>query len=84
MKMKTKIVLAISLAIAAISVYAGVSNIRSNGNVSGVPSYLVECASGSSYIIYKKNGTWYRGDIGHMGHKFDSWSTSDVASYLCN
>ena len=82
--MKKMIVLAVALGIAATSAYAGVSNIRSNGNVSGVPSYLVECSSGSSYIIYKKNGTWYRGDIGHMGNKYDSWSTNDVASYVCN
>ena len=62
---------------------AGVSNIKSNGTISGVTSYRVECTSGSSYIIYKKNGTWYRGDIGHMGDKYNSWSTDEVASYLC-
>jgi len=68
----------------ATALYAGVSGIRSNGSISEVPSYQVQCTSGSTYIIYKKNGTWYRGDIGHMGHKFDSWSTQDVANYVCN
>lgn len=82
--MKKLIIVAIALGIVATSAYSGVSNIRNNGNVSGVPSYLVECSSGSDYVIYKKNGTWYRGDIGHMGNKYDSWSTNEVANYLCN
>ncbi|MCW8919155.1 MAG: hypothetical protein OQL08_10120 [Gammaproteobacteria bacterium] len=82
--MKKMIIVAAALGIAAASAYAGVRNIRSNGNVSGVPSYLVECSSGSDYVIYKKNGTWYRGGSGHMGNKYDSWSTDEVANYLCN
>lgn len=63
---------------------AGVSHISSDGTVSGVPSQAVNCTSGSRYIIYRKGGAWYRGDIGHMGHKLDSWSVDRVASYLCN
>jgi len=82
--MKKAIILTAALVVAATSAYAGVRNIRSNGNVSGVPSYLVECSSGSDYIIYKKNGTWYRGGSGHMGNKYNSWSTNEVANYLCN
>jgi hypothetical protein len=31
----------------AVSANAGVSDIRSNGNISGVASYLVQCSSGS-------------------------------------
>lgn len=77
-----KIVLGLSLL--SILVYAGVNKIRSNGYISGVQSYQVTCTSGSTYIIYKKSGTWYRGDIGHMGNKYNSWSTNDVASYVCN
>lgn len=57
-------------------------NVESNGNVSGVPSWRITTSSGSTYIIYKKNGTWYRGDIGHMGNKYDSWSLYDVANSL--
>lgn len=75
---------AIAFGILATSAYAGVSNIKSNGNVNGASSYRVECSSGSHYIIYKKGGTWYRGDSGHMGNKYDSWSTNDVANNLCN
>jgi len=73
------------IVITAIStaVYAGVKNIRSNGNISVVPSYLVECSSGSDYIIYKKNGTWFRGDIGHMGDKYNDWTKEEVAEYVC-
>jgi len=63
--------------------YAGVSGIRSNGNISGVPSYQVQCSSGRTVIIYKKNGTWYTGGSGHMGHRYDSWSTNEVADYVC-
>lgn len=81
--MKKGIVIVVALAFAATTAYAGVRNIRSNGDFSGVPSYLVECTSGSDYVIYKKNGTWYRGDIGHMGNKYDSWSTQDVAEFVC-
>jgi hypothetical protein len=80
------ILLAVTLGtlLAATSANAGVSSIRSNGNISGVASYLVQCSSGSDYVIYKKNGTWYRGGSGHMGNKYDSWSKSDVANYLCS
>lgn len=81
--MKKTIVAVMALGMLASAVNAGVSGIRSNGNISGVPSYQVKCTSGSTYIIYKKNGTWYRGDIGHMGHKYDSWSRDEVAEYFC-
>lgn len=67
--MKKMFVLVVALGMAATSAYAGVSNIRNNGSISGAPSYLVECSSGSDYVIYKKNGTWYRGDIGHVSPK---------------
>lgn len=73
----------ISLTIAAVSALAGVSNITSNGTVSGVSSQRIQCSGGSSYIVYYKNGTWYRGDIGHMGNKYDSWSVNQLADYLC-
>lgn len=63
--------------------YAGVSKIRSNGNISGVPSYQVACTSGSTHIIYKKNGTWYKSGS-HMGDRYNSWSSSQVADFLCN
>lgn len=78
-----KAALFITLVIATSGAMAGVKNISSNGNVSGVPSQRIQCGGGSSYIVYQKNGTWYRGDIGHMGNKFDSWSVSQVADYLC-
>jgi len=81
--MKKVIVAMMALGMMVSVASAGVSGIRSNGNISGVPSYQVKCTSGSTYIIYKKNGTWYRGDIGHMGHKYDSWSTQDVAESVC-
>ena len=83
MNLKTIVITVVGASLAA-SALAGVSNIRNNGNISGVPSYLVECSSGSDYIIYKKNGTWYRGGSGHMGNRYDSWSASEVANYLCN
>ena len=82
--MKKTIMFAMLFGLVSTGAYAGVSDISSNGNVSGSPSYRVSCSSGSSYIIYNKGGTWYRGDIGHMGNKYDGWSSSDVASYLCN
>jgi len=82
--MKKSILLTIILALVATSALAGVDRIRSNGNISGVPSYLVECTSGSDYVIYKKDGTWYRGSGGHMGNKYNSWSKNDIAEYLCN
>lgn len=62
---------------------AGVSNISSNGNVSGVPSHRVQCSGGSSHIVYHKNGTWYSGASGHMGNKYDSWSVNQLAAHLC-
>ncbi|WP_421265591.1 hypothetical protein [Aeromonas veronii] len=83
--MKKCLLFAISILISISTAYAGVSRIVSNGEVEGVPSFRVECTSGSDYIIYKKNGsTWYRGDIGHMGNKYDSWSTEEVAEFVCD
>jgi len=82
--MKKTIFLALLLGAFVGTANAGVSNIKNNGSISGASSYRVECTSGSGYIIYKKNGTWYRGDIGHMGNKYNSWSTNKLASYLCN
>ena len=73
----------ISLAVLAAVAYAGVNGIRNNGKISGVPSYQVQCSSGNTVVIYKKNGTWYRGGSGHMGNKYNSWSTNDVADYVC-
>ena len=64
------------------ALYAGVSKIRSNGNISGVPSYQITCTSGETHIIYKKNGTWYKSGS-HMGNRYDNWSTQEVASFLC-
>lgn len=64
--------------------YAGVSNIQNNGKISGVSSYRVECTSGSSKIVYKKNGTWYTGGGGHLGNRYNSWSLDRVANYLCS
>jgi hypothetical protein len=40
--------------LAATSANAGVSSIRSNDNISGIASYLVQYSSGSDYVIYKK------------------------------
>ena len=82
--MKKIFALALAVSCVTTSAFAGVSSIRSNGNVSGVPSWVVECSSGSSYVIYKKNGTWYQGLTGHMGHGYDSWSRDDVASFVCS
>lgn len=79
-----KMFLAVAVVTAMVSLaYAGVNGIRSNGNISGVPSYQVSCSSGNTVIIYKKNGTWYKGSSGHMGNKYDSWSTEDVAEFVC-
>ena len=76
-----KIVLAV---VAVVSLaFAGVNGIRDNGSISGVPSYQVTCSSGNTVIIYKKNGTWYKGSSGHMGNKYDSWSANDVAEAVC-
>lgn len=82
--MKKTILFATIIAFFTTCAYAGVSNIANNGNISGASSYRVECSSGSDYIIYKKDGTWYRGGSGHMGNKYNSWSKEEVASYLCN
>lgn len=81
--MKRLVLSALSLALISSIALAGVSKIRSNGNISGVPSYQVQCTSGSTYIIYKKNGTWYKGGSGHMGNKYNSWSKNEVADYVC-
>lgn len=56
--------------------------IISNGKVSGVPSWSVTTPGGTTYILYYKNGTWFRGDIGHMGRKYDNWSLIEVAGIL--
>jgi len=82
--MKKVMILTAALAVVATTAYAGVSRIVSNGNISGVPSYQVTCSSGSTHIIYHKNGSWYTGGSGHMGGKYDSWSANEVANYLCN
>lgn len=81
--MKQTLALALSVTLVT-TAYAGVSSIRSNGNVSGVPSWQVQCSSGKTVIIYYKNGTWYTGGLGHMGNKYDSWSKERVADFLCN
>jgi len=82
--MKKVMILTAALAVVATTAYAGVSKIRSNGNISGVPSYQVTCSSGSTHIIYKTSNGWFTGRLGSMGHKYDSWSTNDVANYVCN
>ena len=82
--MKVIKIVIVSLLFVATNSFAGVDRIRSNGDISGVPSYLVECSSGSDYVIYKKNGTWYRGSGGHMGNKYNSWSKNEVANFLCS
>ncbi len=81
--MKKLIIILILLGFTVSFAFAADYIIKSNGTISGVSSYRVECTAGCSYIIYKKNGTWYRGDIGHMGDKYNSWSIDEVASYLC-
>ena len=81
--MKKFLVGVLSLAVFGAVAYAGINGIRSNGNISGVPSYQVTCSSGDTHIIYKKNGSWYSGGSGHMGNKYDSWSKSEVADYVC-
>ena len=65
------------------ALYAGVSKIRSNGNISGVPSYQITCTSGETHIVYKKNGTWYKSGS-HMGNRYDNWSVNEVGDFLCN
>lgn len=79
-----KIIMAVMLLFISTYTFAGVDRIVSNGKISGVQSYQVRCSSGSTYIIYHKSGTWYRGDIGHMGNKYDSWSKEKVGNYVCN
>jgi hypothetical protein len=81
--MKKVLASLLALSVFGAVAYAGVSGVRSNGSISGVPSYQVQCSSGRTVIIYKKNGTWYTGGSGHMGHKYDSWSTNDVAQTVC-
>ncbi len=61
----------------------GVERITDNGKLSGVPSHRVQCRSGSSHIVYYKNGTWYHGLLMGMGSKFDSWSVGQLAEHLC-
>lgn len=61
----------------------GVERITDNGRLSGVPSHRVQCRSGSSHIVYYKNGTWYHGSLMGMGSKFDSWSVGQLAEHLC-
>jgi len=56
--------------------------IEPNGNISGVESWRIITPSGAKYIVYKKNGSWYRGDIGHMGNKYDKWSLNELANFL--
>lgn len=83
--MKTKLTLiGGALLLLSSTAHAGVSKIQNNGKVSGVPSYRVECTSGSSKVIYKKNGTWYTGGGGHMGNRYNSWSVNEVADYVCS
>lgn len=79
-----KLIIFLTMLSLPIMAFADVKKIRSNGSISGVPSHQVTCSTGSTYIIYKKNGTWYRGDIGHMGNKYNSWSKEEVAQYVCN
>ena len=79
--MKKVLVAVMALGVVTV-LYAGVSKIRSNGNISGVPSYQISCTSGETHIVYKKNGTWYKSGS-HMGHRYDAWSTQEVASFLC-
>lgn len=78
---KTAFMLAIGLS--AMTAYAGISSVSSNGSVSGVPSQQIKCSNGNSYIVYYKNGSWYRGDIGQMGDKFNAWAINQIANYLC-
>jgi hypothetical protein len=82
--MEEVVLVSVVLGLLAVSVCAGVSGVKSNGNISGVPSSQVTCTSGSSHIIYKKSGTWYHGSVGSMGNKYNSWSTDQVADYACN
>lgn len=50
-----KIIVAVAVVTAMVSLaYASVNGIRSNGGISGVPSYQVSCSSGNTVIIYKK------------------------------
>ena len=61
----------------------GVERITDNGKLSDVPSHRVQCRSGSSHIIYYKNGTWYHGSYGHIGNGYNSWSAGQVGEYFC-
>ncbi|MEH6595604.1 MAG: hypothetical protein V7736_08650 [Colwellia polaris] len=60
-----------------------IKRIVSNGRVSNVPSFRVECTGGSDHVIYHKNGTWYHGFLGKMGNKFNTWNKERVGAYLC-
>ena len=81
--MKRLVLSVLSITLISTLALAGVSQIRNNGSISGVSSYQVQCSSGNTVIIYKKNGTWYRGGSGHMGNKYNSWSRNEVANYVC-
>lgn len=61
----------------------GVERITDNGKLSGVPSHRVQCRSGSSHIIYYKNGTWWHGLYGHTGNELNSWSAGQVGEHFC-
>lgn len=61
----------------------GVEKITDNGKLSGVPSHLVHCHSGTRHAVYYKNGTWYHGLYMELGRKFDSWSVGQLAEHLC-
>lgn len=82
--MKKVLLVVLAIGFTATLACASVSGIKSNGDINGSASYQVQCSSGSSYIIYKSGGSWYRGDSGHMGNKYDSWSRDDVANFVCN
>jgi len=82
--MKSSTIILATSILCSLAYASDVKSIESNGYVSGVQSWAVNCTSGARHIIYKKNGTWYDGMIGHMGHKFDSWSKEEVAKYECN
>ena len=81
--MKKLIVSVLGLVVFGAFLYGCVSRIASNGSIGGVPSWQVSCSPGGTAIIYKKGGTWYTGGLGHMGHKYDSWSRDEVANYVC-
>lgn len=61
----------------------GVKRMVSNGKIRGASSFRVECLTGSDYIIYYMDGSWFRGDIGHMGNRYNDWSKERLAGSLC-